>query len=687
MTRFTLANAVLPVRKSTLSLLFALVGLMFHLSAYTQTIADVAISKMVNKSAPSEGDTITYTITVSNTGPGKAQNIQIKDSLPAGITFISASATKSSYSSSTGIWGANNAIDLNSGQTATLTIKAKVNAGTLGTYIINTARLIGFTGTDPDTTDNVSSAIVNIVESSQSCFCNLQYPDNSNAPRSLVVFNESEVLRAFDPGEQSCDTTATKIKVWYNDEHALTLGVHQVNVKTASGTTTTNYPITATPSTPTCVDHPLVGTTIQSGDQTGNDPSDRPLWPALYLTDITANRSSRAGDWQQGGMGTAPHTVCGTWKGAIRTIDNTTNPPTVSVTPDADPAKNNWTGIPDVPPGGFASLTNQGYGAEIEWNIHDLGLDTMYGHTYRLQFLVHDGDQNKSGGDAGEGCSILHIKDLCPDITVDATPPSICSGFSSTLTVTNHSRSYGTSVVGWFLAGQNGCTPTGSKLGTGTSLIVSPTLTTTYVVIVTNSDKSCNDTACVTVTVHAKPVLTLAEGPTCDNTQSSYSITLSITGTGPFTATATAGTAVVTGNSVTISGIPSGSGTIVTVTDASGCSSDPYNQAPHTCCPDVTASASPPVICVGESSTLSFTGTPGVTVVGWFAASTQNGCTAIGPNLGTGTTLLVTPSTTSTYVVVVTNSNQSCNDTSNCVTVTVHAKPVLTLADGPNCDA
>jgi len=36
------------------------------------------------------------------------------------------------------------------------------------------------------------------------------------------------------------------------------------------------------------------------------------------------------------------------------------------------------------------------------WNVSGLGLSA--GHAYRLEFMVHDGDQNKSGGDAGESC-------------------------------------------------------------------------------------------------------------------------------------------------------------------------------------------------------------------------------------------------------------------------------------------
>ncbi len=257
------------------------------------------------------------------------------------------------------------------------------------------------------------------------CACDLAYPDNSNLPRSAVIFNESEVLRASDPGPSTCGTTGSVIKLWYNDEHALTLGVRQVNVKTSTGTVTTNYPITMTPTTATCVTNPLVGTTIATGDQSGNDIAaggGRPLWPALFITDLSVNGSgSRAGDWQQGGTAMPPSRVCGTWKGAVRTINKTKNPPTVTVTPDANPPKNNWNiANGDVPPGGFAQYSNEGYGAEVSWNVNDLGL--IPGHTYRLQFMVHDGDQNKTGGDCGEACTTIHI------------PGSNCS---STLTLGN----------------------------------------------------------------------------------------------------------------------------------------------------------------------------------------------------------------------------------------------------------
>src|ERR1043166_5741840 len=179
--------------------------------------------------------------------------------------------------------------------------------------------------------------------------------------------------------------------------------MRRVIVKSATGTTMTDYPITPLTSNPGVALDPLVGSTIPSGPQAGVDLAGRPMFPALFITDITSNPNSLAGDWQFGGTAIPPHAVFGSWKGAVRTVDKVKYQ--VTVTPDADPAKNNWnlaTGDP-VPSG----LHNQGFGAEVRWEIAQLGL--QMGHVYRLYFMVHDGDQNKTGGDSGQGCATLHL--------------------------------------------------------------------------------------------------------------------------------------------------------------------------------------------------------------------------------------------------------------------------------------
>ena len=136
------------------------------------------------------------------------------------------------------------------------------------------------------------------------------------------------------------------------------------------------------------------------GEQSGLDASLRPMWPALFITDISNDPADREGDWQMGGRPSAPNAIFGSWKAAVRTVDKTKNPGVVTITPDADPAKNNWNlaGGDPVP----AGLANEGYGAEARWNV-----SLVPGHSYRLQVLVHDGDQNKAGGDSGEACVLF----------------------------------------------------------------------------------------------------------------------------------------------------------------------------------------------------------------------------------------------------------------------------------------
>jgi hypothetical protein len=123
----------------------------------------------------------------------------------------------------------------------------------------------------------------------------------------------------------------------------------------------------------------------------------------MFVTDLTVNgASSRVGDWQQGGTALAPNALYGTWKGAVISVDKTVNPAKTTITPDGDPAKNHKNvGVGGINPP--ASVQDLGYSSEIVWNIANIpNYDPS--HTYRLQFMVHDGDQNKTGGDVGQAC-------------------------------------------------------------------------------------------------------------------------------------------------------------------------------------------------------------------------------------------------------------------------------------------
>jgi Flp pilus assembly protein TadG len=229
--------------------------------------------------------------------------------------------------------------------------------------------------------------------------CVIGYPFASSNPRTSQTFNESQVLR--DSAPQIAGPGDT-IRVWYNDEHALTLGIRSVVIKTSkTASTSTSYPVSPLSSNPGKALYPAVGATALSGEQSGTDPVFRPMFPALFITDVTNASGSKAGDWQYNGTPIPPDAVFGTWKAATKTIDKSVTPNTVTVTPDADPTKNNWNLGPgsDTAPSGLA---NEGYGAEARWDVDSLNLQA--GHAYRMQFMVHDGDQNKSGGDSGQDC-------------------------------------------------------------------------------------------------------------------------------------------------------------------------------------------------------------------------------------------------------------------------------------------
>ena len=245
------------------------------------------------------------------------------------------------------------------------------------------------------------------------------YPFASSNPLTSVAFSESEVLRAIDP---SGGVPLASVRLFYNDEHALTLGVRHVDVVTSAGPTGKDYPVSPLQTNPDQAYFPQTGTNEVSGDYSGLDPSGRPMWPVLYVTDITNDPTATSGDWQQGGAPYNPTVVYGTWKAALRTVDQTLTPVDVSVTPDADPAKNNWDlgGGDPVPP---ALTVNQGYGAEVRWDMV-----LVAGRSYRIQVLVHDGDQNKAGGDSGEACVDFCAGASCPAGSTACTDDTACSG-------------------------------------------------------------------------------------------------------------------------------------------------------------------------------------------------------------------------------------------------------------------
>ena len=70
----------------------------------TPAVADIAITKIADVTSTTEGATVHYTITASDFGPATSTGVVANDTLPSGLTFVSATTSVGSYASSTGTW-------------------------------------------------------------------------------------------------------------------------------------------------------------------------------------------------------------------------------------------------------------------------------------------------------------------------------------------------------------------------------------------------------------------------------------------------------------------------------------------------------------------------------------------------------------------------------------------------------
>src|SRR5439155_114558 len=110
----------------------------------TPQVADLALAKGVSAATPNVGDQITFTITLSNTGPDTATTVVLTDLLPAGLTFVSAVPSLGDYASASGVWTVG---DVVSSASPTLILVARVDSPAPRT---NTATISHSDQFDPD---------------------------------------------------------------------------------------------------------------------------------------------------------------------------------------------------------------------------------------------------------------------------------------------------------------------------------------------------------------------------------------------------------------------------------------------------------------------------------------------------------------------------------------------------------
>ncbi len=247
--------------------------------------------------------------------------------------------------------------------------------------------------------------------------------------------------------------------------------------------------------------------------------------------------------------------------------------------------------------------------------------------------------------------------------SVSATPATICSGSSTTLSYTGGLGD----TFEWY-TGSCG----GSSAGTGNNLSVSPAATTTYY---GRWENGCGNSTCQTVTVTVNPLpiaptsVSATPATICEGTSTTLSYTGGSGTTFAWYSASCGGTSVGTGNNLSVSP------TVTTTyygrweTNSCGnstCQTITVNVNPLPIAP-TSVSATPTEFCVGGSTTLSYAGGSGTTFA-WYTVSCG------GSSVGTGNNLSVTPGVTTTYYG---RWENSCgNSTCQTITVTVNPLPV-----------
>ncbi len=124
---------------------------------------DLAVSKQVDDDTPTEGQTITYTVTVTNNGPARATTVALTDVLPAGVTrtAMPANPSQGSFTDGSGLWTVGT---IDSGNNATLGLEVTVDAGasSLSQPITNTTSGLSLDQTDTDGGNDNGSVDINV---------------------------------------------------------------------------------------------------------------------------------------------------------------------------------------------------------------------------------------------------------------------------------------------------------------------------------------------------------------------------------------------------------------------------------------------------------------------------------------------------------------------------------------------
>jgi uncharacterized repeat protein (TIGR01451 family) len=163
------------------------------LTLVTQAIpvADLSLTKTDAPDPAPVGGNLTYTLKVTNSGPDPATNVSVSDTLPAGVSFVSASSSQGTCSGT--ILVTCNLGTLNNGTTATVTIIVQPTLVAVAASPITNTASVTATEVDSNTANNLASATTMIIPSADLALTLTDSPDpvfaGDELTYTLVVTN------------------------------------------------------------------------------------------------------------------------------------------------------------------------------------------------------------------------------------------------------------------------------------------------------------------------------------------------------------------------------------------------------------------------------------------------------------------------------------------------------------------
>jgi uncharacterized repeat protein (TIGR01451 family) len=121
--------------------------------------ADLSLSKTISSNTAQPGDTLTYTLTLSNAGPKPGNSVAVTDSWPSQLTFVSCGASGGGTCGFTGSSVTVSYTALTVTESEIIAVQGTLNAGVQDNLtVVNTASASASSPDDPDTSNNSASA-------------------------------------------------------------------------------------------------------------------------------------------------------------------------------------------------------------------------------------------------------------------------------------------------------------------------------------------------------------------------------------------------------------------------------------------------------------------------------------------------------------------------------------------------